>query len=503
MRTWTVGKRILGAFAITFTMILALLAFHVQQTDQSAKRLDTALNNYSRKLNIGNSIELATTEMQGDQRGLMLSYEAHDISSAPNYIQSYEAAGKKIDSLLAAFEPLATSQTEQAALQSVRESRATWAPGFANLIQLCAANQIDKAYALRNQNKVISAAMHRTAAAIVREQSASLDAAVKDSAAATAWSFWMSGIAVLCSLALAALILFIVRQVNLDLRQTATSLNEGSEEIAAAATQVASLSNTLAQGASEQAALIEETSASASEIDSMCRQSTESSRSTAAMVASSNARCVEADLFLVELVTAMSAITASSEQISRIIKIIEQIAFQTNILALNASVEAARAGEAGMGFAVVADEVRNLAQRSSQAAKDSAAFIEDSILKSRVGMQKTDQVAGVIRLITSDSARMKQLIDEINLGSQEQSRGIGQIAHSIQQIEKVSQSSAASAEQCAAASEQLTAQSQAVRDIAIDLAALVGNSSTPQRSFHQSGPHSIPRLENGHSAKFA
>ena len=503
MRTWTVGKRVLGAFAVTFALILSLLAFHVQQTRQSNKQLDTILNSFSKKLSIGTSIELATTEMQGAQRGLMLSYEAHDAASAPQYVASYEAAGKKIDDLLAAFGPLATSSTEQAFLESVRDSRAAWAPGFANLTKLCASGEIDKAYALRNQNKVISAAMHTAAAAIVEEQRRSLAAAVTESAEATTWSLWMSGIAMLASFALAALVLFIVRQVNQDLRHTATSLSDGAEEIAAAALQVATLSNTLAQGASEQAAFIEETSASSVEIDSMSRRSTENSGSTAAMVATSHARCEEADLFLGQMLTAMNDINTSSEQISRIIKVIEQIAFQTNILALNASVEAARAGEAGMGFAVVADEVRSLAQRSSQAAKDSAAFIEDSILKARVGKQKMDQVTSVIRLITGDSTKIKQLIDEINSGSQEQSHGIAQIASSIHQIERVTQSSAASAEECAAAAEQLTAQSETVRDIAADLTALVGRSGTQRLSLTQSRSRESSRSASRHAANFA
>jgi len=266
---------------------------------------------------------------------------------------------------------------------------------------------------------------------------------------------------------------------------------------------VATLSNTLAQGASEQAAFIEETSASSVEIDSMSRRSTENSRSTAAMVATSHARCEEADLFLGQMVTAMTDINTSSEQISRIIKVIEQIAFQTNILALNASVEAARAGEAGMGFSVVADEVRSLAQRSSQAAKDSAAYIEDSILKSRVGKQKMDQVASVIQLITGDSAKIKQLIDEIDSGSQEQSRGVGQIAGSIQQIERVTQSSAASAEECAAAAEQLTAQSEAVRDIVVELTALVGTSGTERASYRQSRSRNSAMSGTRHASNFA
>ena len=486
MRGMTVGKRVLGAFAITFTLICLLLIFHVQQTRQSAQQLDAVLNTFSRKLSIGTSIELATTEMQGAQRGLMLSYEAHDAASAPQYVTLYEASGKKIDDLLNDFRPLATTASEQAALNSVRESREAWAPGFANLDKLCASGEIEKAYALRSQNKVISAAMHAAAAAIVEEQRHSLAAAAAASDATTTRSFWMSGIATLISLAAAALVLFIVRQVNHDLRHNAASLNRGAGEIAAAAAQVAALSNTLAQGASEQAAFIEETSASTVEIDSMSRRSKDNSLSAAAMVASAFARCEQADHFLEEMVAAMADISGSSEQISRIIKVIDQIAFQTNILALNAAVEAARAGEAGMGFAVVADEVRSLAQRSAQAARDSAVHLEDSIQKARAGKEKTDQVAGAIRLIIGDSTKMKQLIDEINQGSLEQSRGVGQIAGSIQQIEKVTQSSAASAEECAAAAEELTAQSEAVRDIVVDLTALVG-SAGDDRLAHGSG----------------
>jgi methyl-accepting chemotaxis protein len=115
----------------------------------------------------------------------------------------------------------------------------------------------------------------------------------------------------------------------------------------------------------------------------MARRNTENSNATAAMVSESQIRFEETDRSLTEMIAAMDGINASSEQISRIIKVIDQIAFQTNILALNAAVEAARAGEAGMGFAVVADEVRNLAQRSAQAAKDTASLIEDSIAKSQ------------------------------------------------------------------------------------------------------------------------
>jgi methyl-accepting chemotaxis protein len=167
-------------------------------------------------------------------------------------------------------------------------------------------------------------------------------------------------------------------------------------------------------------------------------------------------------------------IHSQSDRISKIIKVIDGIAFQTNILALNAAVEAARAGEAGLGFAVVADEVRNLAQRCAQAAKDTATLIEESIAKSNDGKQRVDRVAAAIRTITGESAKVKILSDEVNLGSREQSRCIEQMGKAIAQMEAVTGNTAANAEESAAAAKELDAQSETLKDVAQRLTAMVG-----------------------------
>ena len=172
----------------------------------------------------------------------------------------------------------------------------------------------------------------------------------------------------------------------------------------------------------------------------------------------------------------MGEINDHSGKISKIIKVIEEIAFQTNILALNAAVEAARAGEAGMGFAVVADEVRNLAQRSSQAAKDTSSLIEDSIAKSHEGKVKVDAVAVGIRGIKDDLLTMTALVDQLGQGGDQQRRGVEQVTQALREMEQVTQRTAADAEESAAAAEELNAQAASMREIVGTLQSLVETS---------------------------
>jgi methyl-accepting chemotaxis protein len=267
--------------------------------------------------------------------------------------------------------------------------------------------------------------------------------------------------------------LLITRSLVKILTSTAKDLSEGSEQIAAASTEISEASQSLAEGASEQAASLEETSASLEQIANMTKRNAENALSAKDLAKETREAAETGSGNMQEMIFAMGDIEISSRNISKIIKIIDEIAFQTNILALNAAVEAARAGEAGAGFAVVADEVRNLAQRSATAAKETAEKIEDSIAKSANGVALSGKVSESLMQIVSKARQVDDLVAEIATASSEQNQGIDQVNLAVSQMDKVTQINASTAEESASASEELSAQAAGMRDLVADLQLLV------------------------------
>ncbi len=265
------------------------------------------------------------------------------------------------------------------------------------------------------------------------------------------------------------------RSTTRQLGRLAQTLGLSASEVAAASAQFVQTSQSLASASSEQAASLEETSSSLEELSSMTRRNADSANSAKELANQARTAADAGAADMTEMSRAMDAIKASSDNIAKIIKTIDEIAFQTNILALNAAVEAARAGESGAGFAVVADEVRSLAQRSAQAARETAEKIADSLAKSERGVALNRKVSDGLQEIVGKVRKVDELIAEIASASAEQNQGIAQINGAVSQMDKVTQTTAGTAEESAAASEELNAQAKVLNATVEELRQLAGS----------------------------
>jgi methyl-accepting chemotaxis protein len=255
-----------------------------------------------------------------------------------------------------------------------------------------------------------------------------------------------------------------------------------SQQVAAALRELASVSQSTAQGAFQRTATLQQTSASPAEITAISRENAQSKQAAAGLMAEAGGPVNDglvnhANRDLEELSRSMKEMNGSSEKFSGIIRVIDEFAFQTSILALNAAVEAASAGEAVTGFAVVADEVRNLAQRSGRAAKAKNLPIEEAIAKSGVGGAKLDAEAEPVRKTAGRATQVKALVHEADPASHKQSRGLEQIAVSAGQMEQVTQKNAACAESSAATDEELASHSRSLLALVDKLQSLCGAST--------------------------
>ncbi|PTX92745.1 hypothetical protein DB354_13210 [Opitutus sp. ER46] len=314
-----------------------------------------------------------------------------------------------------------------------------------------------------------------------------IDAAVKNAT-------WLIAITA-ASVLLGAIVLAVlnIRSIVKVLATVADSLQAGSLQTTAAATQVASASQSLAEGSTEQAASIEETSASLEEISSMTKRNTDNAQRAKELAGAARQAADVGVTDMQAMKTAMNDIKTSSDDVAKIIKTIDEIAFQTNILALNAAVEAARAGEAGAGFAVVAEEVRNLAQRSAQAAKETAGKIEGAISKTAQGVAISHKVATSLEEIATRSRQVDELVVEIATASVEQNQGIGQVTQAVSQMDQVTQKNAANAEESASAAEELNAQAQAMQENVGQLLALAARDAKTEDPVRTASPTRAPR----------
>jgi methyl-accepting chemotaxis protein len=254
------------------------------------------------------------------------------------------------------------------------------------------------------------------------------------------------------------------RKMSDNLNEIMGNIQTAADQVAAGARQISALSVSLSQGATEQASSVEQLTASIEEISSQTQQNADASNQANELAEAAKRNALNGNAQMKEMLGAMDEINTAAQNISKIIKVIDEIAFQTNILALNAAVEAARAGQHGKGFAVVAEEVRNLAARSANAAKETTELIEGSIRKTDVGTKIAQETANALQQIVDDVSRVAALVDSIATASNEQAIGINQINQGIMQVSQVVQQTSANLEEGAATSEELSAQANLLNE---------------------------------------
>lgn len=250
-----------------------------------------------------------------------------------------------------------------------------------------------------------------------------------------------------------------------DLNEIINNIAVSSEQVATGAKQVSDSSIILSQGATEQASSIEELTASIEEIASQTKLNAQNANQANELAERAKQNAVQGNAHMQEMLKAMEEINESSTNISKIIKVIDDIAFQTNMLALNAAVEAARAGQHGKGFAVVAEEVKNLAARSANAARETTEMIEGSIQRAEGGTRIAKETADDLNTIVVEIERVANLVNDISVASTEQEVGISQINQGIMQVSEVVQNNSATSEEGAAASEELSSQAELLQEI--------------------------------------
>jgi len=488
MKSWTIKKRIISGFAAILVLV-AVLAIASAVVLRSVKtEADFMSTKVTPELILMGKVKATTSDIEIEVLRYLIAKTPESRKKVEDGILALRS---EVLTNLDEYKKLISDPKQKELYNQLEQAQGTYVAARAQMFDLGNAGKEDEAltYAVANVRPAYQAYQD------IVEKLVDFSFNQARSSSETSQTAAKRANLLTMSLSLAVIVLGVVFAATIVvglsrvLTRVASSLRDGSNQVASAAGQVSAASQTLAEGASEQAASLEETCSSLEEMASMTKRNSENSEKANDLAKRARTAADKGAEDMVSMSAAMEAIKTSSDDIAKIIRTIDEIAFQTNILALNAAVEAARAGEAGMGFAVVADEVRNLAQRSAQAAKETASKIESAIGKTAQGVDISGKVGEALREIVAKVRQVDELVAEVTSASREQTQGITQINTAVAQMDKVTQSNAASAEESASAAEELNAQAETMKTSVAELLQLVGgtqsNSEVPSpASYH-------------------
>jgi methyl-accepting chemotaxis protein/methyl-accepting chemotaxis protein-1 (serine sensor receptor) len=488
----SLGKKLTLCFVAIAALGLALSYSSLQAIRRLSSILDHATNVAARKMDLVTEIRAGFQELENHAKKTQFAHAilrlegaatldgtpcsaCHAVSASDEDAREFEAEGVKIEQQIAQAKGLIADSSSRSELDVLDSAVRNWIALYREYLIKIGGKDFTAAHdIMRDKMLPVLEGIDNATGHLVEEQRAFFRNSNAEAHVTADRNRWIALVLVGMGALAIAIILWVVARTTVRLRHVAADLGEKAETLSQAAETVSSSGAALAQGASEQTGAIEEVAASSTDISSTARQNADHARNSAEVSAELSRSLGDASQRLEHLLSAMRGVQESSSKVANIIKVIDGVAFQTNILALNAAVEAARAGEAGLGFAVVAGEVRTLAQRSAEAARETTSLIEDSIAASENGMAKLADVRTAFQALAKGADSMTRLSGDVRAGSLDQAQRVESITVKIGGMRLATQGAADSAEENARTGEELSAQAGGLRDMVCRLLSIIG-----------------------------